>query len=611
MHTMISSTEAAKRMGVSSRYVLRLCKEGKISGAVKEGRVWKIPVDSLPQTSDYSAEEKCLPCGVGKSSYIELSQECYYVDKTLLIKELLDENNEVTLFTRPRRFGKTLAISMLQTFFEKTDEDCAEYFVDKKIWNAGASYRKHMGKYPVVFLTFKDVKYNQWSDTRQAIAQTVKDEYKRHKELFGHKNLDEEDKRYLERLMNDALTDVELAASLYRLTQMLYTVHREKVIILIDEYDTPIQQGYTSGFYDEIIGFMRNFFSGGLKDNRYLAFGVLTGILRISKENLFSGLNNPKVNTIVDDAFSTHFGFTHAEVAEMAAYYHAEDKMEEIQQWYDGYLFGKTKIYNPWSVMNYFNNKCKPKTFWVNTGENEVLRRALEKLKPDDAKELTGLLQGGKSTIALNMEVIYPSIEQDISGLYSFLLVAGYLQLTKEVEETTYGTYASVAIPNVEIRRVYESEVLNWICDKSGEADVVGIRRALYLGNAREFEKGIRNFLLKSVSFFDTSTEGFYHGLMLGLVSVMSDQYKVVSNREAGLGRFDIALIPVDKNRTGIMMEFKNTNDKKVDLQALAREALTQINDKEYTAAFAMDGVKDVKKYGLAFCGKQVAVEQS
>ena len=299
MHTMISSTEAAKRMGVSSRYVLRLCKEGRIPGAMKEGRVWQIPIDSLPKVGVYPAREKCLPCGVGKSSYIELSQECYYVDKTLLIKELLDENNEVTLFTRPRRFGKTLAISMLQTFFEKTDEDCAGYFIDKKIWNAGAAYLRHMGKYPVVSLTFKDVKYSQWSDTRQAIAQTVKDEYKRHKELLGHKNLDEEDNRYLDRLMNDALTDVELATSLYRLTQMLYIVHREKVIILIDEYDTPIQQGYTSGFYEKIIGFMRNFFSGGLKDNRYLAFGVLTGILRISKENLFSGLNNPKVNTIV------------------------------------------------------------------------------------------------------------------------------------------------------------------------------------------------------------------------------------------------------------------------------------------------------------------------
>lgn len=610
MTKMISSSEAAKRMGVSSRYIIRLCKEGRINGAVKEGRIWQIPIDSILESNVRNADEKRLPCGVGKSSYIELSQECYYVDKTLLIKELLDENNEVTLFTRPRRFGKTSAMSMLQTFFEKTGEDCSRYFKDKKIWDAGAVYLNHMGRYPVIALTFKDVKYSEWGNTRQAISQTVKDEYKRHKELFGKNDLDAEDRRYLDRLMDDALTDVELASSLYRLTQMLYTIHGEKVVILIDEYDTPIQQGYNSSFYDNIIEFMCNFFSGGLKDNRYLAFGVLTGILRISKENLFSGLNNPKVNTIVDDAFSEHFGFTHDEVMEMARYYHAEDKMDEIRLWYDGYLFGKTKIYNPWSVMNYFNNKCKPKTFWVNTGENEVIRRALERISPAQAKELVGLLQGGETTISLNMEIIYPSIEQDIGGLYSFLLVAGYLQLTREAEETTYGTYASVAIPNIEIRRVYENEVLNWISDQSGQDDIVGIRKALYVGDAKALEEGIRNFILKSVSFYDASTEGFYHGLMLGLVSVMSDQYKVVSNREAGLGRFDIAMIPADKSSVGIIMEFKNTNDKKDDIHKLACDALKQIEDNKYTSEFIADGIKKVKRYGVAFCGKQVAVEE-
>ena len=312
----IGTTQAASMLHMTTRRVVGLCHEGKLDGAVQNGRNWKIPEESVCAYMEAVGlnSPSLLPCAVGNTSYVEMASECYYVDKTLLIKDLVDDHNMVTLFTRPRRFGKTLAINMLKTFFEKTGVDTSRYFTDKKIWQCGEKYQSLQGTYPVIMLTFKDVKYDSWQDSMEAIRLVLKDEYKRHPELVESETLGADDKDYLNRMEKGKLTDVEYSRALLNLTRMLAAHHGRNVVILIDEYDTPMQQGYTRGFYQDVIAFMRNFLSGGLKDNPDLAFGVLTGIMRVSKENLFSGLNNLTVNTVLDDKYSSYFGFSGDEV---------------------------------------------------------------------------------------------------------------------------------------------------------------------------------------------------------------------------------------------------------------------------------------------------------
>ncbi len=550
-----------------------------------------------------------LPFAIGNTSYIEVSSECYYVDKTLLIRDLIDDHNMVTLFTRPRRFGKTLAINTLKTYFEKSEEDTSRYFTDKKIWQCGEKYRAMQGSYPVVMLTFKDVKYNTWEDSREAIRLIVKDEFKRHRELFDGSALDTDVRDTLARLEDGRLSDVELSRSLLLLTQLLASRHGSKVIILIDEYDTPIQQGYSRGFYQEIIAFMRNFLSGGLKDNPSLAFGVLTGIMRVSKENLFSGLNNPTVNTVLDEKYSAYFGFTDDEVAEMAAYYHRSMEMDEIRSWYDGYRFGSTEIYNPWSVTNYLASGGQAKPYWANTSDNEIIREILAGLSPEIADELGSVMQGQTVHASLDMDVIYPQMTDGNDAIFSFLLLAGYLTPSAPPEETEIGTFASLRLPNTEIRRIYNTEILNWIRARQAGNVISEIEKAVFLGDGKRLQEALSKYMVSSISFFDGAAEGFYHGMMLGLVASLSSKYFIRSNREAGAGRFDLQLEPKDNTLPGVIMEFKAASaGEKDNLPALADVALRQIEELSYAKDLEERGVSNIIRYGIAFSGKRVEV---
>lgn len=609
--------EAAERWGLTERSVTGMCRNGKIPGAFKEGGTWYIPADAEKpadgrvRTGAYrkAPGKSKLPLPVGISDYRVASTEYYYVDKTLMIKEFLDERPQVSLFTRPRRFGKTLNMDMLRIFFEKTDEDTSVYFRDKAIWKQGAKYQAYQGQYPVVFLSFKDIKCETWQETIQKLAEIIGSEFARHAELRTTEACNDVDKAYFRRVMERTASDVELSGALMTLTRMLHEHHKIAPVIIIDEYDTPIQQGHNRDFYDQVILFMRNLFSGGLKDNSHLTFGFLTGILRVAKESIFSGLNNLSVYSIVDDSFSEYFGFTHNEVKQMAAYYGAGGKYSELCEWYDGYRFGESDIFNPWSVINYFQRKCRLQAYWVSTSSNDVIGEVLRKSSRELYEKLYALLRGETITTYIDTGVVYPQIGSDPSSVYSFLLVTGYLKLVSVVPPLGEGALCEVALPNQEIAFVYKKEVLDKLSAVIPQSTSISIQKAIYSGDAESLQEQMRQLLLQSVSSFDTSHEDFYHGLLLGLCAMMDNRYYITSNRESGEGRFDIQLMPKTDNLPGILIEVKWTvNAGSQALEELARSAIRQINEKHYETELRTHGVTRILKYGAAFSGKNVEI---
>ncbi len=607
----ISTKEAAEILGLSTRRIVGLCNDGKLYGAVKAGRNWKVQEEAVynykGMTKPDVEKTEILSCAVGNTSYMDVVKNSYYVDKTLLIRDLIDDQVPVILFTRPRRFGKTLALDMLKVFFEKTKQDTSVYFKDKKIWACGEKYQKMQGSFPVISFTFKDAKFSDWDSTYAAIKSIIRDEFMRHEELFTSDSLNMVERDYLSRIQTDELSEVEFARALLNLSRMLEKHHKSKVVILIDEYDTPIQQGHTRGFYNEVITFMRNFMSGGLKDNVALARGVLTGILRVSKENLFSGLNNPIVNSVLDEKYSKYFGFTVDEVNAMALYYRQEEKLDELREWYDGYRFGNTEIYNPWSVANYFYNNAQAKPYWTNTSDNEIIREIMASLTPDIAENLFALMQGETVQTSLNMDVIYPRITDGTDTIFSFLLIAGYLRPVNDTVETDFGTFIELELPNKEIRRVYNTEILSWLRENVDGNVMTGLEKALYMNDGKKLQESLRKYMITCISCFDGAKEEFYHGMMLGLAAGMSSRYYIRSNRESGEGRFDLVLEPKIHSLPGIIMEFKATKDQ-MNLSAYAEEALKQINDKYFDKDMQDRGIIEIVKYGIAFAGKNVEI---
>ena len=467
---MKTCKEKAAEWGISERTVNNLCNNKRIPGAVKVGKSWQIPddaerpIDKRIKSGNYMnsaavTEKKALPIGI--SDYIRAQSEYYYVDKTLLIKEFLDKKPLVSLFTRPRRFGKTLNMDMLRVFFEISKEDTSVYFKDKAIWQCGREYTKHQGQYPVIFLTFKDVKFDSWEATIDKIRGLLQVEFGRHLELKESDKLAEYEIEYFSKILEAKANEVELTSSLENLSRMLFKHYGKAPIIIIDEYDTPIQEGYAEDFYDAIIRFMRNFFSGAFKDNKNLSYGFLTGILRIAQESIFSGLNNLTVNSVMDEDYDRFFGFTYPEVHQMMKYYGVSDKDEELKDWYNGYRFGNTEIYNPWSVINYISKGCIPQAYWVNTGKNEILEDVLKSATDDVTEKLYALLQGERVIARIDQNVVYRSLSEDTENIYSLLLVAGYLKaLTKELQGD--GSYlCEVSIPNREIAAVYKNEIFS------------------------------------------------------------------------------------------------------------------------------------------------------
>ena len=615
MNATMTVKEAAKLWDISERRVMILCKEGKIDGVTKKGRSWVIPANAQkPADARYKKSQPMkvstrLPLPIGISDYRLAVTEYYYIDKTMLIKDFIDERPMVSLFTRPRRFGKTLNMDMLRTFFEKTDEDTSIYFKDKKIWACGKKYQEYQGKYPVIFVSFKDVKFNTWEETYNAIKELFVKEASRHTELLTSENLSDFEKKDFENLLSGDISTVDLSNAFLNLSRMLHEHHGKAPVIIIDEYDTPIQQGHVKGYYDEVIGFMRNLFSGGLKDNKHLSFGFMTGILRVAKESIFSGLNNLTINSILDNKYSEYFGFTQDEVKMMAEYYGAPEKYDEILAWYDGYKFGDTEIFNPWSVINYFRNECQARAYWQSTGSNDIIGEILGEATEDIYKRLNALLQGESFLTYIDTGVIYPQIKNNPSSVYSFLLVAGYLKVVKSDSAFGGDFMCEVALPNKEITFVYNKEILGKLNNIIPQATAIAIQEAIYSGNGEILQEQLGKLLIQSVSCYDTAGENFYHGLVLGLCAMLDNRYIITSNRESGEGRYDISLCPKDNKMPGIIIELKAEKDAdEKELKELAKAALKQIIDKKYDAEMQTKGVKTIIKYGVAFSGKHVEI---
>lgn len=552
--------------------------------------------------------QRKLPLPIGSTNYKEVSTAYYYIDKTLLIKDILDDGAKILLLTRPRRFGKTLNMDMLQTFFEKTPEDTSVYFKNKKIWQQGEAYTREQGKYPVIYLSLKDIKSSDWETALDMLKYVIKAEYSRHNELMENHKIALADLETYDRIINSKGTKSDYNFSLQVLSRMLWVHYGENPIIIIDEYDTPIQEGYVNGYYEQSVEFIRNFFSAGLKDNPYVKLSVMTGILRVAKESIFSGLNNVRVYSVLDKRFSSYFGFTSAEVQDMAAYYGAEAKLPEIKQWYDGYRFGEVEIYNPWSVINYFANDCEAEPYWVQTSANLTIREIIKNLDADACQHLRELLNGTIVQSVVETNIIYPSLKDTPTNIFGFLLLTGYLKSVKTMKIEGMNI-CELAIPNKEVKIVYRREILSLLQEGRSSDTINKLQLYLITRDCKELQKTLRNFLLETVSFYDGLQENYYQGLLLGMTGMFTNDYYPLSNRESGEGRYDIQLTPKTHGLPGIIIEIKAAKEASDEqLQKLAEQALEQIEVKHYDTELHRQGISTIYKYGIAFCGKKVEI---
>lgn len=546
---------------------------------------------------------------IGVDDFKELRENYYFIDKTDFIRQLIDDHSKVTFITRPRRFGKTLTMSMLEYFFSiDKKEESKDLFHGLAVEKAGVSYMKHRGIYPVIFISLKDGQSPSWEQMLNFFSLFLRRLYLQYAYLMKADTLDECMKEDYHRIVNRQADQTEMAFALTRLMEMIQAYYGQPVILLLDEYDAPIQYAWDQGYYDQCIGFMRQFLSSALKTNRALDFAVLTGVLRVAKESIFSGLNNLSVCSVLSRKYSNILGFTPAETVAMAEDLGVEKKLPELRQWYDGYRFGTDDMYNPWSVINYMDNECTPMPYWVHTSGNYILKHLLSHADCLRIKELQGLLEGKTVTVSLNETVMYDQIEKDASALYTLLLTTGYLTI-ESASPTTYNRY-SLRIPNEEIKQVYSQEILNTIAVGADRNTFDTLFDALFSGQERDFEDRLQQILLRFASTYDTANkESFYHGFMLGISALFLDkQYIVESNKESGYGRFDIAIFPKDTQKAGVILEFKAA-DRTASLEKQADEALRQIQDRQYEVEFAKQEIASVWKYGVAFCGKQVCVK--
>ena len=558
---------------------------------------------------------KPVPVGVDNFEHL-ITRGYYFIDKTWFIKELLDKKAKVNLFTRPRRFGKTLNMSMLQYFFEdmRTDDgtkkDNTYLFENMKIMEAGEEYLAHMGNYPVINLTLKDAKQPDFALAYEALKWQIADEYARHQYILQDERLSAERDTYMEIRMRKADRGA-YNNSIKFLSQCLEKYYRKKVIILIDEYDVPLENAFAEKFYKEMIGFIRTLFESALKTNSSLEFAVITGCLRISKESIFTGLNNLKVISILDDKYAEYFGFTQEEVRKLCNDYGLSHKYDIIRDWYNGYIFGSANVYNPWSVIQFIddlteNENWYPRSYWANTSSNNVVRRLIELADDSVKSELENLIDGGTIEKPIHEDITYSEVYENMENLWNFMFFTGYFKKVSErVDERTKKRYLTMEIPNEEVKYIFREKIMAWFERKMKERDLTRLHTAFVNKDTQTLEDELTDILYETISSFDES-ENYYHGLVAGLLSGMKG-YRTKSNRESGKGRCDLFVKPVSRRKEAFIVEFKTTRKIK-ELEAKAQEALQQIEDKKYVLELEDDGYERSGNYGISFCGKDCCV---
>ena len=544
---------------------------------------------------------KAVPVGIEDFERI-INEDYYYVDKTMLIEKLLINRAPVTLFTRPRRFGKTLNMSMIRYFFDvKNKEENRKLFENLKIYNS--EYMSEQGKYPVIFISLKDLKGNTWEECLKRLKLFIFDLYAEFE--YIREKMNEWDKRKFEKVLYEK-EDADYIMSLKFLSDSLYKYYGEKVIILIDEYDAPIINAFDKGYYNEAINFFQTFYSSALKTNNSLKYGVLTGITRIIKEGIFSGLNNLKVDTILNKKYSEYFGLLEDEVIEMLDYFGMKYKIEEVKEWYNGYLFGESEVYNPWSIVNYIDNG-EIKAYWANVSGNTLLENMLDHAGESVYDDLKRFTDGESIEKYISDGTTIKSLLSNDDEIWQLLLYSGYLTKAKNQEKESDSNIYNLKIPNKEIRKYFGNMFLNRFFGTEVKTNT--LIKALENGDIKKFEKTLGEIMINMLSHFDLDKEmeKIYQVFMIGLVGFLMGKYEIISNDESGYGRYDLAMIPIKSNEKAYLMEFKISKTKK-GMEEKAQKALKQIDEKKYDTKLKARGIKNILKIGVAFYGKEVKV---
>ncbi len=557
--------------------------------------------------------KKKLPIGISNFKEI-IEDEYYYFDKTEFIENLFEEVSKIKLFTRPRRFGKTLNMSMIKYFFDiENKNENKKLFENLKI--SENEYFEKQGTAPVISISFRNYDESSWENGFEMIKNTISDLYDEFE--FVKENLSARKKEKYDSILFNRATEATWKLSLLDLTKYLYEYYGQKVVVLIDEYDQPIIDSYVKGYYQEAISFFKTFYGVVLKDNNYLEMGIMTGILRVAKENIFSGLNNLRVHTILDNRFTEYFGITESEVEKVLKDFNLEFELQDVQKWYNGYLFGDIKVYNPWSIINFLNDE-KLKPYWVNTSGNELIKLYLKKLKNEIFDDFSKLLNREEIYKRINENMTFSNLESNYSkNIWNLFFHSGYLTLGKKIEDDGM---CYLKIPNEEILKMFSEMFIEIYFENYNS--FYNMVYSLKNGDIETFKKELRKILLENVGIFDVSgvyKEQFYHGLMLGIILILKNEYEITSNNFAGKGRYDLLLKPknLEKRKEGIILELKvvnaieNLSEDKI-FEKLENEcdiALQQIEEKEYASVLKNSGVENVLKIGIAFFGKEVAVK--
>ncbi len=558
---------------------------------------------------------------IGVEDFKEIiDKDGYFVDKTLMIKKLIESQAKVTLFTRPRRFGKTLNQFMIRRFFEdertRSGEriDNGHLFDGLKIAECGEEILSHRQQYPVIFLSLKSAKQPNFQEAYKKLCGEIAGEFRRHQYLLEGNSLADDQKNIFQKIMTEQADYGEYNDALKFLSECLWQYHGKSAFILIDEYDVPLENAYFRGFYDEMIDFIRSLFESALKTNPYLEKSVITGCLRISKESIFTGLNNLETDSVLHTRFGDSFGFTQEEVEGLLAYYDLSEQLEEVKKWYDGYLFNDFEIYNPWSILKYVNDRKDHVTefalpYWSNTSSNSIVREMVGEADEMAKADLETLMAGGTIEKQVHEDITYSDIHQSQDNLWNFLFFTGYLKKMGEWTDAEGDIHLKMAIPNMEIKKIYRESITDWFEQRMKETDRSPLKHALETGDCEAAEDFINHQLADTISYYDYA-ENFYHGFMAGLL-VNIGGYRVKSNRESGNGRPDIVMQTVQVRKGRVLILELKIADSVAEMEAACDRALAQIEERRYAEPFITEGYPEVKKYALSFCRKECMVKKA